>query len=105
MRPGIHPAHVTETVTSLRGGAIKLTAAVSKGWEAAHVNVDIWGQLNGAGNPLYLPRDPDKSVAKYGGVDGYLKSPARGLLHHITIGQYLGFMMRARKHFGRCSKG
>jgi hypothetical protein len=57
------------------------------------------GHVEGVGSPLYPPRNPDKSVAKYGGVEGYKKSPERGLFHHITIGQYLGFSIRARKYF------
>ena len=97
--PGIHPSHVTAVVKSLRGDMIKLTAAVSKDWNDTVVRVDIWGQLGGGGNPLYPPRDPDKSVAKYGGVEGYKNSPTRGLLHHITPGQYLSFSMRARNYF------
>lgn len=85
----MHPSHITEVVPSLRGGSIKLTAAVSE-------VVDVWGQVEGVGNPLYPPRDPDKSMAKHGGVDGYRNSPARGLFYHITVGQYLAFSMRAR---------
>ena len=92
LRPGLHPSHVTEVATSLRGGSIKLTAAVSE-------SVDIWGQVEGGGNPIYPPRDPDRSVAKHGGVEGYKNSPARDLLHHITIGQYLAFSVRARNYF------
>lgn len=99
LKPGLHPNHVTETVNSLRGGVIKLTAAVSKSDSNSSVYVDIWGQVNGKGNPLYPPRDPDKSVAKHGGVEAYKNSPARGLFHHITIGQYLAFSLRARRHF------
>lgn len=92
LQPGLHPSHVTQTIPSLRGGSIKLTAAVAEG-------VDIWGQLEGSGTPLYPPRDPDKSVAKYGGVEGYKNSPARGLFHYISLGQYLLFATRARAFF------
>lgn len=94
LSPGTHPSHVTKVVRSLRGGNIKLTAAVS-----GEERVDIWGQLEGSGNPLYPPRDPDKSVAKHGGVDGYKNSPARQLFHHITVGQYLSFAKQAREYF------
>ena len=90
LRPGLHPHHFTEVVKSLRGGTIKLTAAMSE-------TIDIWGQIEGKGNPLYPPRNPDKSVAKYGGVEGYKNSPDRGLFYHITIGQYLGFTLRVQR--------
>lgn len=92
LQPGLHPSHVTQTIPSLRGDSIKLTAAVSEG-------VDIWGQLEGTGRPIYPPRNPDKSVAKYGGVEGYKNSPERELFHYITLGQYLVFATRARDHF------
>lgn len=96
LSPGIHPHHVTKVVRSLRGGSIKLTAAVSD-----EAQVDIWGQLDGAGPPLYPPRDPDKSIAKHGGVEGYKNSPARQLFHHITVGQYLAFGKQAREYFDK----
>lgn len=99
LKPGLHPHHVTEIVNSLRGGTIKLTADVSKSDNDSSMCVDIWGQVNEGGNPLYPPRDPDKSVAKHGGVEAYKNSPARGLFYHITIGQYLAFSLRARRHF------
>jgi len=90
--PGTHPAHVTKLVRSLQGGVIKLTAAVSD-------EVDVWGQIGGRGNPLYLPRNSDKSIVRFGGVAGYLNSPERGLLHHITVGQYLAFVQSAILYF------
>ena len=96
LQPGIHPTHVTQEVESLQGGTIKLTAAVYN--DLGDTQVDIWGNIDG-GNPIYPPRDPDKSVAKHGGVDGYKNSPARGLFHHITLAQYLSFQERAKKHF------
>lgn len=93
LQPGVHPYHVTLTVPSLQGGTIRLTAAVCGD------TVDIWGQIEGKGNPLYPPRNPDKSIAKYGGIEGYLKSPDRGLFHHIRISQYLSLVMRAKNYF------
>jgi len=97
LRPGMHPAHVTKFVRSRQGGVIKLTAAVSD-------EVDVWGQIGGQGRPLCLPRNPDKSIARFGGVAGYLNSPERGLLHHITTGQYLSFVQSAILYFSQNSK-
>lgn len=97
--PGLHPTHVTEIVRSVRGCNIKLTASVSQNWCEDSPWIDVWGQLEGSGNPLYPPRDPDKSIAKYGGVEGYKNSPARGLFHYITLGQYLSLRVRALNHF------
>ena len=79
-----------EWVPSLQGGFIRLTATVD--------SIDIWGQLQDGGNPLYPPRNLDKSLEKYGGsVEEYKQSPDRELFHYITIGQYISLIMRVRK--------
>jgi hypothetical protein len=90
--------HYTETVTTLHGQEMQLTACVHmEPWDK-FPRVDTWGRVERKGNPLYPPRTPVKSIAKYGGVEGYLKSPDRGLFHHISIGQYLAFNQRAIEH-------
>lgn len=93
-----HSAPYTEVLKSLQGGVLQLKAIVFREPSNMALQVDIWGRV-GNENPIYPPRDPDKSIAKHGGVEGYKKSPARGLFHHITIGQYLAFRMRAENHF------
>ena len=94
IKRGMHPNHCVQTIKSIRGFDITLTAAVYPESNGKS-EVDIWGRVNN-GNPLRPPRNPDKSSAeKCGGVEAYLKSPTRELFYHITLGQYLGFKLRA----------
>jgi hypothetical protein len=90
------PHQCTQTVKSLQGGEIKLTAVLFHDFRDKNPTVDVWGNTNG--QTLYPPRDPEKNVIKkYGSVAEYQKSPDRGLFHYITIGQYLAFKLKAGK--------
>jgi hypothetical protein len=88
----------TETLLTVRGESITLKAVSA--WTFTHrvPEVHVWGRI-GQGRNLFLPNDPDRSVDKHGGVEGYKNSPARELLHHITPGQFLAFSVRAIQHF------
>jgi hypothetical protein len=90
--------HYKETVLTLHGQEMQLTACVHmEPWDK-FPRVDTWGRVEGKGNPIYPPRNPDKSIAKYGGIKNYLESKERELFYHISIGQYLAFNQRATEH-------
>ena len=95
----LRPEHYyAEVFKSRQGGTIKLTAEDFTDFGDTTQTIDIWGRV-GDGNPIRLNKDPDKSMKKYGGVVGYENSPARGILYHITVGEYFAFNMRAREYF------
>jgi hypothetical protein len=90
--------HYKETVSTLHGQEMQLTACVHmEPWDK-FLRVDTWGRVEGKGRPLYPPRFTDKSIARFGGIKGYLESKERELFYHISIGQYLAFNQRAIEH-------
>ncbi len=88
-----------ETLKTLRGKEIVLTAAPCTDICGFIVGVDIWGRIEGKGNPIYPPRFPTKSIKEFGSVENYKNSPKRELFYHCSHGQLLAFKIRALNYF------